>query len=173
MTNDKLIKDNLRLAYRLANKYHKLFGGMFEFDELRSVSLLGLTQAARNYDETRGIAFSTFAYACIKNEILRYYEENRKHLNISLSAIVLEDKVLEDMIESHINDEEKAIKNLEINLLYKYIEKLPETEKVVLINYALQGKTMKEIGNMLGYSDARICEFYYSALNKLRDKFLD
>ena len=44
------------------------------------VGLIGLLKAIRNYDPDRS-KFSTFATICIRNEILRFKNKNKKHNN--------------------------------------------------------------------------------------------
>lgn len=173
MTKEELVEKNMKLAYMLANRYYKLYGGKIEFEEIRSVSLLGLVKAANSFNESKGLAFSTFAFPCIKNEILIYLRMNKKHITTSLYSKIDDDFILADILCSNDNTEEKMLNNLEINLLYKYIDKLSELEKNIVIMYALQGKTMTEIGQNLGYSQPQISRIYAKALNKLRDKFKD
>lgn len=169
MTNDELIENNMKLAYMLANRYYKKFGGTIELDDLCSISLLALTKAARSYDETKGVAFSTFAYVCIKNEIIFYYRSNKKHKSVSLSTETAEDSILEDIIVNG-NSSDEAIQQLEIDLLYKYINRLPEREKQVIL-LQLQGMTTKQIGAIFNCSQSRVSQLYYKALYKLRDMF--
>jgi RNA polymerase sigma factor (sigma-70 family) len=44
------------------------------------VGLIGLLKAIRNYEPARS-KFSTFSTTCIKNEILRFKNKNKKHEN--------------------------------------------------------------------------------------------
>tara|TARA_Y100000296_G_C5118062_1_gene228887 strand:- start:197 stop:667 length:471 start_codon:yes stop_codon:yes gene_type:complete len=44
------------------------------------VGLIGLLKAIRNYDSEKS-KFSTFATVCIRNEILRFKNKNKKHNN--------------------------------------------------------------------------------------------
>ena len=172
MANDELITENMNLAYKLANRYYKMFGGTIELDELRSLSFLGLTKAARSFDSNKNIAFSTFAYTCIKNEILFFYRLNKKHTKLSIDNEVVDDKIFEEIMSDDINVENEVLSRLEINDLYKYISTLPEIEKDILLYY-LQGKKMTEIAKILGYTQSNISRLYHRALNRLRNKFED
>ncbi len=49
-----------------------------EYDDFYSSGLYGLLLAIRKHDPTRA-KFSTFAYRLIRNEILRFVEQNRKY----------------------------------------------------------------------------------------------
>lgn len=172
MTNDELITENINLAYKLANRYYKMFGGIVELEELYSLSFLGLTKAARNFDPKKNIAFSTFAYTCIKNEILFFYRINKKHTNLSIDNEVVDNKIFEEIMSDDINVENEILSKLEINDLYKYISTLPEIERDILLYY-LQGKKMTEIAKILGYTQSNISRLYHKALNRLRNKFED
>lgn len=65
---DALILENLALAHHQAARESR--ASMLEHDEARAVAYLGLTQAAKEYDPTRGVAFSTYAVTCIRNRII-------------------------------------------------------------------------------------------------------
>lgn len=172
MTKDELISKNIKLAYKLANKYYKMYNNRFEYEEIRSVSFLGLVKAANSFDESKGLAFSTFAFTCIKNEIIYYIRSNLKHNNISLYHELNDNLIIEDTITDDHNIENIILNNMEINDLYHYIEELPKIQKDVII-YHLQGKTTTEIADILGHSQPNISRLYYKALNNLRDKFKD
>ncbi len=172
MTNDELITENINLAYKLANRYYKMFGGAIELEELYSLSFLGLTKAARSFDPKKNIAFSTFAYTCIKNEILFFYRLNKKHTKLSIDNEVIDNKIFEEIMSDDINVENDVLGKLEVIELYKYIYTLPEIERDILLYY-LQGKKMTEIAKILGYTQSNISRLYHRALNRLRNKFGD
>lgn len=54
--------------------------------------------------------------------------------------------------------------------LAKAIEELTEKEKVVLNLYYYEELTLKEIGDVLGYTESRICQIHAKAILKLRAK---
>lgn len=72
-----LVVDNLALATDLAYKFSQRQNSL-EFDELISIARYGLVRAAEKYDPSRGVKFSTFAYATIRNEILAEIERGRR-----------------------------------------------------------------------------------------------
>lgn len=171
MTKEELIKQNMKLAYMLANRYYKVCHTKVEFEEIRSASFLGLVKAANSFDEDKGLAFSTFAFTCIKNEILIYLKSVRKHQTTSIFSQFGEDMILLDTIANIDIAEDTIFNKLEVELLYKYINELPDLEKKVLL-YHLQGKTIKQIGDILHYSPSQISNLYRKSINKLRDKFM-
>ena len=122
MTNDtnKLIEDNMNIAYKLAWQYYNKFNKRIEFEELQSISFLGLTKAAKTFNENLTYTFSTYAYKCIINEILLFYRKNKKHYAISISSEIINDIILEDTLSSDFNTEGDVLLGLEINLSYAY-----------------------------------------------------
>lgn len=52
--------------------------------------------------------------------------------------------------------------------LVKAIEKLPEKERLVIALYYYNGLTLKEIGEILGLSESRICQLHTKAILRLR-----
>jgi RNA polymerase sporulation-specific sigma factor len=59
-----LIEQNIRLVYAAAKRF-----SFADRDEIVQSGCLGLTEAARRYDPTRGIAFSTYAVPYILGEM--------------------------------------------------------------------------------------------------------
>jgi RNA polymerase sigma factor (sigma-70 family) len=63
----RLVADNLGLAGHLAKRY---LGHGLSFDELVSAGFAGLCEAARAWDESRGVKFTSYAGWWIRREIL-------------------------------------------------------------------------------------------------------
>lgn len=175
MTNDinQLIEDNINIANKLAWRYYNKFNKKIEFEELQSISFLGLTKAANTFDNKLKFAFSTYAYKCIINEILVYYRNNKKHFATSLSIEIADDNIeLEDLVGIDYSAEENIYKNLEIAELYEFISGLNSSEQQVL-KHLLDGKKMCEIGKILNCSQPQVSRIYHKALGRLRDKFFN
>ncbi|WP_028510686.1 sigma-70 family RNA polymerase sigma factor [Ruminococcus sp. NK3A76] len=69
---DKLVRENMGLVRLCANR---LNGRGIEYDELFSAGSLGLCKAARGFDESRGVKFSTYAVPVILGEIRRLFRD--------------------------------------------------------------------------------------------------
>jgi RNA polymerase sporulation-specific sigma factor len=72
VTTDELVESNLRLVHSCAKRF-KSKG--IEYDDLYSAGCLGLMKAAKNFDEKRGFAFSTYAVPVILGEIKRLFRD--------------------------------------------------------------------------------------------------
>jgi RNA polymerase sigma factor (sigma-70 family) len=74
---DKMVNDNVDLAYDLANRNFNQYVGPGDGqewlrEEFASESLLHLIKAANSYEEGMGANFSTYATACINNGMINF-----------------------------------------------------------------------------------------------------
>lgn len=69
---DEFISENLGLVHSLANRFR---GRGIEYEELYSAGCMGLVKAAKGFDETRGLKFSTYAVPVILGEIKRLFRD--------------------------------------------------------------------------------------------------
>ncbi len=82
----------------------------------------------------------------------------------------------EDFLERHFTDnnadpsnilEEKSVKAL----LVKAIERLPEREKLMMALYYEQELNLREIGEVMGVTESRVCQLHTQAIARLRSQF--
>lgn len=175
LTEDKenLILNHQRLVYSVLKKYNNVHN-----EDLFQVGMIGLIKAATLFDESRNIAFSSFAYICISNEILIHFrKQNRKSFNdfantVSYNALINEDDgncTLEDCL-GYTPDFDEEMNKQE---LYDNIEKLlSPIEKDILTNYyGLYNTTPKkqiELSKTLNMSQANVSRIIRRAKKKLR-----
>ncbi len=69
---EEFIKDNLRLVHSCCRRFT---GRNIEYDDLFQAGSMGLLKAARDFDETRGFMFSTYAVPVILGEIKRLFRD--------------------------------------------------------------------------------------------------
>ncbi len=67
-----LVEQNLGLVHACC---HKMTGRGIEYDDLYGAGCLGLVKAARGFDPTRGLRFSTYAVPVILGEIRRLFRD--------------------------------------------------------------------------------------------------
>lgn len=72
MTRDDFIAANIPLVHSLATRFR---GRGIEYEELFSAGCLGLVKAYDNFDESRGLCFSTYAVPVILGEIKRLFRD--------------------------------------------------------------------------------------------------
>ena len=68
-----IITDNLNLVHHVINKYYKC--NKSDYDDYYQVGVIGLINASKNYKPGLDVSFGTYAYTCIKNEILNLKSE--------------------------------------------------------------------------------------------------
>ena len=83
---DRLVEDNLGLV-RMAVKRYRGFG--VEEEDLFQIGSVGLIKAARDFDESKQVQFSTYAVAKIIGEIKTYLRDNG---SVKVSRKYKEDK---------------------------------------------------------------------------------
>ena len=105
---DKFISDNMGLVHSLARRFR--YKGI-EYDDLFQAGCMGLIKAADNFDEERGLKFSTYAVPVILGEMKRLFREGgtvkigRTLKELSLKAMRENERVLkEEGRNLHINE---------------------------------------------------------------------
>ena len=93
--------------------------------------------------------------------------------------LVCLDEVLVDRIKSeeiHLSAEETTEERVEAeevkNIMARYIDTLPEKERLVVTLYYFEEMTLKEIGLTLGVSESRVSQIHSKALLGLRNRMI-
>lgn len=218
---DDLISENIDLVKRIAHHLSARLPSSIELDDLLQAGMIGLLEAAGNFDPTKGASFVTFAGIRIRGAMLdevrkidwtprsvyrKYREvsnmirtiegekgrpaeghEVAEGLNISLDEYhaILGDisgcrlfSLDESLDESGLGRDlpcsktatpEQVLNQDEFRKeLAAAIEKLPERESLVLSLYYERELNLKEIGEVLGVSESRVCQIHGQALIRLR-----
>lgn len=90
--DEEFIKSNFGLVHACCKRFT---GRGIEYDDLFQSGCMGLVKAARDFDETRGFAFSTYAVPVILGEIKRIFRDtgsikvsrSLKELSLKVTAI--------------------------------------------------------------------------------------
>ena len=213
-----------RIAYHLMAK----LPASVQVDDLIQAGLMGLMDAAKNYDNTLGAQFETYAAQRIrgamldelrqadwlprtvrkslrqieaainkleqKNQRAPNEEEVAKAMDIDLSVYQqmlldarghqllyyedLQDSDDSDFFERHVAGQNgDPLKMLEDagfrKVLAQSISVLPEREKQMMGMYYEQELNLREIGEVLGVSESRVCQLHGQAVARLRVKLLE
>ena len=114
---NQIVTENLNLVYKAINLYGKQLLAMnhplLSDDDLYQEGVTALMAAAGHYDASRGVAFSTYAVACIRRHFLRYYER------------VLSREAKADAKTTYIESEK-----LEESMAYAYYDKFDEVDRI-------------------------------------------
>ncbi len=213
-----------RIAYHLMAK----LPASVQVDDLIQAGLMGLMDAAKNYDNTLGAQFETYAAQRIrgamldelrqadwlprtvrkslrqieaainkleqKNQRAPNEEEVAKAMDIDLSVYQqmlldarghqllyyedLQDSDDSDFFERHVagknGDPLQMLEDAGFRkVLAQSISVLPEREKQMMGMYYEQELNLREIGEVLGVSESRVCQLHGQAVARLRVKLLE
>ena len=179
-SRDILIEHNLRLVAHIAKK---IASNDNELDDLISIGTIGLIKGIDTYEYNKNVKITTYAARCIQNEILMFYRQNKKNLNVvSLNDAIGFDKdgneitLMEVIKDDKTSIEEEVANKNYVKLIKKYFNNLNNKEKNILIKrYGLNNKvpkTQKEIASELNISRSYVSRIEKRALTKLLRLFI-
>lgn len=97
----KLVEDNMGLVFSIANS----FGNQGDSEDLIQEGSVGLIKAAEKFNPKLNNKFSTYAFYCIRNEILKYLKKNNR------KPTYISHEKLDRMIEGKIHYSDRHIEN--------------------------------------------------------------
>ena len=180
---DKIILHNTKLVYKIVDKYTEN-----DKDDLLQIGMIGLIKAVDGYNFDKKIAWSTYMYSCVNNEIRMYfriqnYEKRSKFVECSIYAEVDVKKdnpvAIVDMIyDKNINIFEEVALNIEIEKINKIMKTvLREREyKVMELRYGLNGNsehTQQEVANMMGIHRTQISRYEKKSIQKIKNELIE
>lgn len=137
-----------------------------DFEDLVQEGYIGLMNAVKNYENSFGTSFSTFAYMCIDRNILSAVRKSISKKQIPASALVFIEDDNDFQDKSAENPESVVISKENIERLKQRItEKLSNTEQKVLELY-LMGYSYEKIADKLSCSKKSVD----NAIQRLRKK---
>lgn len=184
---DQLVKRYLPYVKKLSKYVCSRLPDNIRFDEVQSYAYNGLLDAIERYDFNRNDSFEAYAGIRIKGSV---YDELRKqdwlpravkekgNINmVSIDQLRELDNAYEPI--SLENNEEYAESESFIQpdfapggidrmYLVELINKLKPVQKTVVFYYYYAGLTLKEIGNILGYTEGGISLVHKRAITNLR-----
>lgn len=157
---EDLVLNNLGLVRLVVNK---LSISPNDYEDMKSIGTIGLIKAAKTFDSSKKLAFSTYAVPCIRNEILMYLrKENKRVYDVSLNQILTIDTIgneltLNDTIcdtKQHFTEEfeEKELLTKCMSIILNVLE---PKERLIML-YTISGFSQKFIGNILNISQSFI-----------------
>lgn len=179
------IEEHFGLVYSTAKRFYKLSNKTV--DEINSAAMLGLVIAAKNFDESKGFKFNTFAISTIKwsirNDIYRdkniYIRKrigNKKEVyeklktTFSLNKVFDEEKGIELMeCCGGKFDMDREIEKLDLKIA---IDKLKDKEKQIIKLLYFECKTQKEAAKLLGTNQVQVSRIKQRAISSLRKSLI-
>lgn len=166
-----LVTDNLSLVKFVMKKMN--IYDCNNYEDYFQIGVIGLINASKQYNEKLRITFSTYAYICIKNEILKYMKKNQ-NTDISLEETIYDEITIEDTIQDKsINILESIIINesvIDLNNILK--ENLSDFEySIIKMTFGIGCKEykQKEISEILNIPQYKVSRIKNRLLIRLRD----
>ncbi len=182
VAREKLINGNMRLVSWIINKHFKYLP--YDKDDIMSVGSLGLIKAVDAFDPTKNIQFASFASRCIYNDILMYHRKHKKTLsevsfetpiyrNSKGEDLLIEDILPDDSVMTIEECHEKMDKDIQIEKIKKFLVKLPEKERNIIIEKFLKSKilpTDSEVAEALNLGRTNVCRLKNKAIKQIKNK---
>lgn len=148
------------------------------FQEYFDYGMEGLIRAVQTYDETKGVAESTYLTTCIKNEIIKCFKiKTRKKRYNPYGKISLDDDYadgvnLYEVIPNEIDIEKEVIRKIRYEEVVKLMYKMKNKKSIEVLKmyYGIGCKemTLNEIAKKMGVSHARVSALKKLGLRKLK-----
>lgn len=166
-------EDNMGLAFHISKKFFVGNGGDVEDSEIYSDALFGLVRASKSFKPDFDVAFSTYAWRAIRNEIIRglgkkaKYESKLENDEIDLFELPKEPskEVLNPKVIPHIL---KMIFKLKYNKKNKRFNEKFDVKMKILIEYYILKKSSEEIAKTYGITRSGVQHRIKSGIEEIK-----
>ena len=178
---DILAAKNIPLIHSIVKRFANTG---IEYSELLSAGYVGYAKALQTFAKGKNVKFSTYAYRCIKNEILYFLRREKRHKDndISLYKPMSTDKNGNVMtVDSTISTEDMGARSVEdeiaisetVKIMLEVIDNyLTPTEALIIkARYGVgnaKPKTQKEIADEIGMSQANVSKLEKGISDKIK-----
>jgi RNA polymerase sigma-70 factor (ECF subfamily) len=138
--------------------YYRLDNDTQMAEDLTSDVFLKAYDNFENFDKK--YAFSTWIYTIARNTLIDKFRKNKEFVELE------DDQILE--ITTEENFSLNFDKNLKIKEIYAFLEKLPNTQKEVLILKYLDDLNTKEIAEIINSTPVNVRKLLSRGVQKLR-----
>ena len=164
-----MVEKNMALVTYSIKKYLSNLNlpSSVDYNDIFQEGYIGLCKAVLNFDESRNVAFSTYATKCILGQIHQLYARKLKK---DLSQQFISNLVNTDKGDiSDIFDKIQAQDNIEETVLFKVslqeIEHRLNEKQRLALHYMVEGHTQDQIALKVGVSQATISRCF----SKIKD----
>jgi RNA polymerase sigma factor (sigma-70 family) len=150
LSEDELVKQHTPLV---ASIVKKLLSSREDYDDYMQIGRIGLLKAIRAYADDKGVQFSTFAYRCIRNEILSYIKRQQKdppHSDLPIDVSYVHPSSLLDECKEILHPDE-----------------------LLVVQLKQEEYKTSEIASHMRYDTKHINSLYKSAISKLKQHYLE
>ena len=169
--SEKLILDNQKLVYFIYGKLEECDVTRLNKDDIISEGMIGLLKAAKTFNPSRGVRFSTYAYFCILNEMKMYLRKLNyifKHEMSIWTPIGRDDNGNELFIADVVTDTKPTSEQLYAKIQLEEIMARQQPIDQKILNAVMQGYTQNEIAGMCNMQQASVSR----RIRKLGNRYL-
>ncbi len=155
----EILKEYQGMIYSILSRFNRRLGDYtVTTDDLYQEACLGLLDACRNYDDVKGMKFSSFAYLVIHRRVSKRYFSLRRVYSHETSSLDSDDYASRK--RSYINDqvtmpEYEYRKEENSTEMKRFIEKLGDEDRMIL-RMRMEKKGYKEIAESLKIPSKRV-----------------
>ena len=159
---------NVCLVYKVYNRKFSGFGYLCE--DLIQEGMLGLWNACQAFDESRGVAFSTYATKCITRAMVDFIRKEMRHKKNQLSIDELIDPERSSDTFEIFAGEDTSKEIMKKLVIEEALNILDKTEAASIVRMKLEGMSQAAIAKKLKISEATVSERLAAAYKQVRDK---
>lgn len=168
MSRDELFDNNIKLAYFTANKYLSFGLKMGIMDDLKQEALEGLWKACVNFQDKKGVKFSTFAITVINNQILMYLRKYKKQPTmLSLQQEIGDQIYLQNIIRDEKDYFGELYEEIETHKVKSLISNSTSKDMEVL-KELMKGRTQDEVAREFKISQPHASRLKTRAVAKIQ-----
>lgn len=160
-----IVENNIGLARSVAHTYvHKC---TLDWDDLHQIGSIGLMKAAKSYDSSKGVKFSTYATRIITNEVLSALRSvGREYENSGgVDSLDLMQEETDTVALDGVDPEVAAVSSA---LVADIKDMLEPVEFAVLWLRSVEGHTQKYVAEKSGVSQGQVCRIERKVKAKLK-----
>lgn len=171
------VEDHLGLARKIAFQFSRIYKDKYTYDEIESTAFLGLIEAAKNFDESKGFKFSTYAMPYITGRVKRMYRDDKwyfvkrgvRHDMGSLNFVIDNENntELQDILEDEVNIEENVINEITVK---KLLASLTERDRKIVYLYYFKRLKQIEIAEIMNITNVSVYRIIKKSLEKMKEE---
>jgi RNA polymerase sporulation-specific sigma factor len=139
--------------------------GLLTYEDLNQIGLMGLMAAADNFDENKGIEFSTYAETVIRNHIYNAFLKEKRFYNSNLR---FENELTSTYYSEDFGETEEAVKQTFSEI--KSNTKSSISKGIEALELVIDGYSYAEIAEKLDTTPENIKVLIHRARKELKEK---
>ncbi len=135
-------------------------------EDLEQEGFLGILEAQKRFDPSKGVMFSTYAYFWVKKKVLAYLGQELDQKSQALSQKFMDEVAIDDVpFEETYQSAKSCLAHLP--------EDMPDSEQEVLELFFDKRLPLSEIAKRLGFSREKVRALKVKALRRLKANLAD